>query len=47
MDKALTVLAWLVGIPIVGSSVMVWVGWRHGCDKEERLQREERENARD
>lgn len=41
MDKALTILAWMISIPVATSSVMVWLGWRKGCVKEEWLKWED------
>lgn len=41
MDRTLTILALMIGIPVVFSALMVWIGWRRGCTKEERLRREQ------
>jgi hypothetical protein len=45
MDRVLTIIAWMIGTPIVASTLMAWIGWRRGCAKEERLQREEQKHG--
>ncbi|EST11274.1 hypothetical protein P343_12765 [Sporolactobacillus laevolacticus DSM 442] len=42
MDKGLTILAWMISIPVVASSLMVCIGWIKGCAKEEWLRREQK-----
>lgn len=43
----ITTLIVIAITPLVFSTALVGFCWARGCEKEDRLQREERENARD